>query len=479
MKKDYTLKIVLAMLVVVLVSLVSFAGVYKGRNLLKDYSLGTDFKGKQMATFKVSEESSDNDESTEDSSEENAEGNAEEKTEENTEENKEGNAEGDSQQNDVENNGENSKENPENENSSEENNEESDKAQSDNEKTAEESPEEKSKKYKQTKNIIEKRLASMEVGEYNIRVNEQDGSLAIELPQDMDPSYFSQVVAKGKAQILNQSTNEVLVESNGFKDVKTKLDTTSYSTPVVLIKVKFTKDAKNMFKNVNTNYTDSDGNETEATFAFSLDGQTLYTDNATSFVETAKNGNLDLIINQSTDEEEIKDDYQNALILASIIKNGEIPVEYNLESTEIIHSNVNIKTIIIISVIAGVLMLIYAMFKFKQKAILPVISLVGLVATILLVLRYTNVKITGFTVLGIAILTIANYILILKCLKNKKSFKENFIRMLDVLIPCFIIAIVFCCAPYLNLATLGMTIFWGTIVMIVYNAVITRILINK
>ena len=59
MKKNYTLKIVLAMLFVVLVSLVSFVGIYKGKNLLKDYSLGKDFTERKVATFSIVEETTE------------------------------------------------------------------------------------------------------------------------------------------------------------------------------------------------------------------------------------------------------------------------------------------------------------------------------------------------------------------------------------------------------------------------------------
>ena len=124
-------------------------------------------------------------------------------------------------------------------------------------------------------------------------------------------------------------------------------------------------------------------------------------------------------------------------------------------------------------------MLVYAIYKVKKKGILPVLSLIGLVATILLVLRYTNVKITLFTILGLAVIVLSNYILILKTLSNDKTFKQNFIEMLNILVPCLIVAVVFCCSPYLQLATMGMTIFWGIIVMFIYNAIITRILIDK
>ena len=44
------------MLFVVLVSLVSFVGVYKGKNLVKDYSLGKDFKERKVAVFSVKEQ---------------------------------------------------------------------------------------------------------------------------------------------------------------------------------------------------------------------------------------------------------------------------------------------------------------------------------------------------------------------------------------------------------------------------------------
>ena len=437
MKKNDTLKIVLAMLFVVLISLVSFVGVYKGKSLLKEYSLGKDFKEKKVAIFSVVEETDETNTEETNSEEANSE---------------ETNTEDDQNTENTENTEEKSNEN----------------TQID-----------KTKQYKDSKNTIEKRLAAMHAEEYDIRLEEENGNLIIEVPADMDSSYLSEIVTKGKIQILNQSTNETIIETNGFKDATTRIDSTSYSKPIILLNIKFTKDAKNIFKNVNTNYTDSEGNESEATFAFTVNGETLYQDTASSFVSTAKNGSLELVLGQDDSEEELEKDYQSALSLVSIINNGEIQIDYKLDSIQIVQSNLNIKTIIIIATIIGFIMLIYAICKFKKKGILPVLSLIGLVATILLVLRYTNIKITLFTILGLAVIVVANYMLILNALANKKTFKQNFIEMLNILIPCFIIAIVFCCSPYLQLATMGMTIFWGVIVMFIYDAIITRILIDK
>lgn len=443
MKKNYTLKITLAMLFVVLVSLVSFVGVYKGKNLVKDYSLGKDFKERKVAVFSVKEQK-----------------NSENTTDKNTE-------------SETENNDESTKE----ENGTEEN--KTEKTNTEENKTEEKSEEDKKKDYKNSKNIIERRLASLKSDEYDIRLNEENGSVVIEVPTSMDSSYITELVSKGKAQIKNQSTNEVLVDSNGFKDASAKIDSTNYSTPMILLNIEFTKDAKNIFKNANTNYTDSEGNEKEATFAFTLDDETLYSDTAANFVSSAKNGALDLVLGQGTEGEELQKNYESAQVLVSIIKTGSIPVEYESDSITIVSSNINIKTIVIVAIIIGALMLIYAIIKLKNKAILPVLSLVGLVASILLVLRYTNVEITLFGILGLATIVVSNYVLILRTLQNDKTFKENFVDLLNILIPVIIIAIVLCCAPYLQLATLGMTMFWGIIVMFIYNIIITKVLIDK
>lgn len=457
MKKNYTLKLVLAMLIVVLVSLVSFVGVYKGKNLLKDYSLGKDFEQRKVATFSVVEEESATT-YEENTTEEAAEGAAEVQKEEITDATSEETTQETTEEITQETTQENVDQSTE---------------------QAVMSAEDKAKEYKKSKNTISKRLTSMNSEEYDIRLDDQTGKLVIEVPADMDSNYLYEIVSKGKTQILNQSTNEVIVDSNGFTGATATLDTTTYTTPIVLLNVKFNKDAKNALKNANPNYTDSEGNQASATFAFTLDGEAIYTDTASSFIEAGNTGSLELVLGQGSEGEELEESYQQALALTAIIKCGEISTEYELESLELVSSNVSIKAIVIIAVIIGILMLAFAVFKFKKKAILPVLSLVGLLATTLLVLRYTNVKITLFTILGLAVIVIINYIMILKNLGSKKSFKDDFIEILNILIPCIIIAIVFCCAPYLQLASFGMTIFWGVIVMCIYNAIITRIFINK
>ena len=223
MKKNYTLKITLAMLFVVLVSLVSFVGVYKGKNLVKDYSLGKDFSNRKVAVFSVKEETTtqNNTESSATSNENTTDENA---TSENT-----------------------ASKNTASENTASENT-------ADENSNTENQENEKKKNYEKAKNIIEKRLASLSSNEYDIRLDEDDGTLVIEVPTSMETSYITELVSKGKVQIKNKNSTEVIVDSNGFYGASAKLNTTSssYSNPVVELNIKFTKDAKNAIKNANT-----------------------------------------------------------------------------------------------------------------------------------------------------------------------------------------------------------------------------------
>ena len=140
MKKNYTLKITLAMLFVVLVSLVSFVGVYKGKNLVKDYSFGKDFSNRKVAVFSVKEET------TTQNNTENSATSDENTTNENTTNENTTNENTTSENTTSENT---TSENTTSENTADENS------------NTENQENDKKKNYENAKNIIERRLASL------------------------------------------------------------------------------------------------------------------------------------------------------------------------------------------------------------------------------------------------------------------------------------------------------------------------------
>lgn len=426
MNKNYTLKITLAMLVAILISIVSFVGVYKGKSLMKDYSLGKDLSQRYVARYTVVEEEKE-DNATDGEEENNDEENAENK-----------------------------------------------------EEVKEESPEEKNKKFINSKNIIEKRLASMRAEDFEVRL-EDDGTIEIEVPTSIDTSILNEIMSKGKIEIKNISSGEVIMDSSAIKSASTSVDSTTYIKPMVLLNVKFTKEAKEKVKSMDGNYTDSEGKTTKATYAITIDGQTLYSDSSTpgAFIESAKNGSLDLVVGSQGSDEDISDSTQIALVRVAQLNNGTLDVEYKIDTMDAVKSNINVKAIILAGIIISGILFVYALIKFKNRAVLPMLSIVGMVAALLLTLRYTNVKITLFSILGIGLITLLNYILVIKSLKGEKSFKTNMLEMIKMIVPCVIVAIVFCCSPYIQVSSLGMTMFWGLIVLGIYNLLITRVLVDK
>ena len=119
--------------------------------------------------------------------------------------------------------------------------------------------------------------------------------------------------------------------------------------------------------------------------------------------------------------------------------------------------------------------------KYKEKGIFASISLVGFVAVLLLVLRYTNVMITIDGIVAIVLSTFLNYLLLIKILgyMNKKenaneAFNTAVVRFLLNIIPVAIIAIVFTFNSWLPVFSFGMVMFWGVLVNLAYNYVITR-----
>ena len=117
-------------------------------------------------------------------------------------------------------------------------------------------------------------------------------------------------------------------------------------------------------------------------------------------------------------------------------------------------------------------------------------SYIGLVALFLLILRYTNVVISIESIFGIAVILILNYIFINKLLSKlkkeekvdkatisvaiKETYKEFFIKI----IPIIIAVITFCFIRWEPISSFGMVMFWGILLISLYNISITNLLVR-
>ena len=129
--------------------------------------------------------------------------------------------------------------------------------------------------------------------------------------------------------------------------------------------------------------------------------------------------------------------------------------------------------------------LIILCIKYKVKGLLCSISYIGFVAILTLLLRYTNVQISiegiGAIIFILAINFKFNQSILSKLQKINlvneainNTYKETFLK----LIPIMIISIVFCFSGWANLSSFGMVMFWGLVLIAIYNITITKALLK-
>ena len=435
------LKIALIVLIIILVSIISFAGLFVQdtkfmKNLLPEYQLGMDLKGYRAITMEVNKENKtvyyDKD------------GNeVEEKTEDGS-----------------------SKEVPINS---------EDILNKDN--------------YLLSKEIVEKRLEDLNISEYLIRLNENNGTITVQLPEDDMTNVASQFLnTKGKFTIEDEE-GQVLLDNSNLKDVKVGYSNQTAGTTIHL-SIEFNKDCIEKLKEITNTYVnseDEEGNDTSKKVSINIDDSPLL---ETSFEEEIANGVLQLTLGTSTDSDTINQYMQQASNIAILLNDGQLPIEYEVEQNRFIKSDLTIQDGIIPAIFLGVILVIaflILLIKYKKLGFFAIISYIGYLALLLAVIRYANLVITLEGIFGIIIMGIINYILliyILRALKKtekakieyKKVYNKSILSMIFILIPTMVIGVVLSFATWLPAYSFGTVIFWGVLIMALYNAFITKLL---
>lgn len=437
MKKN-TLKTILIILIIILIGLVSFGGIYVKnlntmKNVVKDYNYGMDFSKTLLIGLKVEEQKDES------SSEETTE-NSEEATEDN--------------------------------------------------QTTEEKVIAKTD-VDSAKQKIKNRLKALGVEEFYVRANYADGSMMLELPEETNTDFISDLTAVGDFTIEDNDGN-VLGSSDVIKDVKYTLDRTSYSVPCVKIELQFKNDfVKNLVNNQN-NYlstTDEEGNTVDKKISLKMDSSEIYSDTAVDLINDIKlSDTLTLFLGQATStEEDLQNYYDSAAILSTIIKDGKMPIEYKIDITDVLTSNLSINSVVIVGIAILGIATIWAIYKYKTKGIFAIVALIGYIALMLLLIRYTNVIIAFEGIFALALIFGIEYVFNLKFISNAENTKEKMIKVysktlmqfLNVFVVSFIIAIVFSIQTWVPIKSFGTIMFWGIIILVAYNYLVTKNLIES
>lgn len=372
--------------------------------------------------------------------------------------------------------------------------------------------------YDLTKQIIKSRLEKLGVKDYVIRLDEENGKIILELPEDDNTDNVINVITTvGKFEIVDADTNEVLLNNNDISTSNVYRNTTSNGTEMSF-SIEFTGDGAKKFEEITKTYvpvkeenstenetttegeTENAENETkpaedanatqekkEKKVSLKLDGTELM---STSFEEPVTTGKMYLTVGQAaTTSEDVKNNYTQAQRMAALLSTKPMPLTYNSDSSTFIQGALkeNITNTMLIVVAALIAITIVVLFiKYKTKGLLAGICCAGLAAILLLTIRYWNVELSKEGIVGIFAILVLNFALVNKILSSLKKEENNtkvetkhVINMaikdftLKV-IPLFILAVVFVFASWVPSISFGMVIFWGLSLIELYNLFITK-----
>ncbi len=476
-------KIITIILAIIAITLVAFGGVYiqtqnRMENKVKDYQLGKELEGERVIELKITSDSDDS-ENTETSEETDG------TTEENTE-----NAEA-------------------------------------TDSTAEEAESEQTtvidaetlEKCKTVKKTIENRLKALGSQDYTISLNEQDGTIRVELPEDDSvDSYAYFLYATLNIDVKDEETEEELISDSMIKKATYSYGSDNSGAYQVYLELELNKDGQAKLKEIQNNYailstevqeiedakedeeesTDesSQGSETET----SAEGETtenteptkkiakLYIDGTEFDVDRIEGNKIRVMMGSKTSNTTNLNNYLAQAAEISMMENsGKYPISYEIVTNRYEFSNITKTDLmyfaIAIAIILLVILLVYCII-YKSAGILASFSFIGFVAIFSLLLRYTNVAISIEGIAAIIITILLNLKLNQELLSRtkkinmvKEAMKATYKNIFLMIIPIMILTIVFCFAKWSSLNSFGLIMFWGIILVAIYNYIVTRTLL--
>lgn len=465
------LKMLTIVLVVILITMIAFGGIYiqkqnRMENIIKNYSYAMDLKGARNIKLKVNQEN---------------------KTVIKDSEGKEVESSEDLTDDQIKEKGYTKEEIPYNSQESQ-----------------------KEENYKESKKIIEERLKLLKITDYNIKIDESTGDILLEIAEnDNTDSIVSNIGTVGKFEIIDSETKEVLMDNNDIKlanvmyGSSNSSTTSSSSGTTVYLNIEFTKDGAKKLEDISNKYVktettqntteseDTDNSEsTEKKITMKIDDEEIM---STSFDETLKTGKLQLSIGKATTDSKTLESYvTQASNMAVVLDSGKMPIKYEVDENQYILSDITSQELdIVVYILVGIVAILSIIFiiRYKSYGAIGAVSYIGLISIFLILIRYANVAVSIQGILAIALVFILNYVFVNKLIgkvnkkelkekttnqKIKEVYKEFFVKI----IPICIATIVFCFAGWDPISSFGMIMFWGIVLIAIYNYIITSTLLK-
>jgi len=335
--------------------------------------------------------------------------------------------------------------------------------------------------YKQTESIIKNRLKKLGVDQYKVVLDESTGNIQVRIPENKDTdTIIYYLLQSGTFELKDGQTGEVVMDTNTVKNADVMYSEQETQTAIFL-QIEFNKESKQKLAEISNTYkavekTTTEENVEEKTLELYLNGALV-----TEIIpeNSIMNDMLYIGIGAGFDSATIEQYRIAAEETATILNSGVLPLTYtetdNVEAAKITTEQIKLGSYVALGILA--VMIVIFVIGLKTKGILASILQIGFIALLLLALRYTNVKITIEGICGIILASIINFIYVFKAFKNVDL---NFVKDVTAkfalkLIPVYVIAIILSFNSIANIYSLGMTLVWGSIVMYLYNLILTQI----
>lgn len=348
--------------------------------------------------------------------------------------------------------------------------------------------------------------------DYRVNVNEATGDIIVTLPKNDNSYYLSSVFTQsGKFEVVDADTKEVLLDKsdvssstlqsysyNGYTAVSFRIEFNNQGKDKIkTIKEKYGENATNEDKTTETETTDdatdttASETSTEKKLALKINDEEVYSAKLDEFIT---NDAIALSIGEATNEKDkVKSELAQGQTLIAVLSNDEMPLTYTIKESTIVAATQKDDVTGLIFIFAGFMWLIMTVFfvlRYRSKGILASISFIGLISLLLLIVRYFNVTMSTEGIVSILLVMGLNTVLLDKIVKtlirendNKKvEFKQiintSIKEMTFKVIPLFIIAVVFTFTSKTPANSFGMVMFWGLVLIILYNLLITKALLK-
>lgn len=348
--------------------------------------------------------------------------------------------------------------------------------------------------YKKAKRIIESRLKSFGIIDTTVSVNEKTGELAVTAPHSKSTDRIVEMVTnQGKIEIVDSETKEVLIGKDKIKKatayyINSNSNSTENSnqspTYDIGVKLEFNQEGQKKLNEISKTYietTDEEGKTAQKTVTVKINDEDKYVtyftpDGAYSYLAvplhqsvTATNENMD----------DFNDAYNDCLIAQAVINEDTLPIVYKLSRGTYFESNLGeglLKNVIIALALVLVVISIIMIVKFKKAGLMAAIIEIGYIAILLLLIRAAGVNITLAGLIMIAFMALVNYLFTIMLMKKEKI--HECVRFIINLIPFIITILVFNFTKDINIRSIGMVGVWGMISFI-YTFVFSAILLNN